>query len=537
MPAADVDLLSGLRRRGGADRLDHVIDMTERAESAGLLDGSRPPGAAAGAHAPGRARVATARTRLWLLGYLPADSESPDLDPALAAALGGFQRDAGIVESGLGGKTWEALDELASFENPAHMERWVGQSKRTPALLRAVAVRLRVLGFLPPDTRPPLARAVLDPGLRRFVDLVNFLGLPDRPLVPTYRLETLHALFDQDGLVERLARPRGRPALSSQDRQRVSRFFICMAKIELWLLGLDVRPDGRDDFPVPSHQPYGPERFPLFHALRSFWLHRGRLDNRDWPEVRARAGAITAELFAELAAMAQESQAEDQQGGMQRLYKRINGLEQPDQMVIWEHIRAGDPGGAPAGAPGTAAVRPIRSRLWDGIRRAWRWFLSIAHKVRLRMQQFVAWARNLARLVHHHAVGAFRELRAVIDALRSAVGTLFATRPVFDPPHLVIRRDGDLDQIIYLDAAADPARVYARAAELRRDARLFRLGVLLLTRLVELLLDTLRPGRLGWFGLLLALVRINHHARALAAAVRALLAATAAPVALPARLA
>lgn len=540
MPAADVDLLSSLRRHQGADRLDHVIDMTERAESAGLFADLPRPAAAAGPPAPGPAHVATARTRLWLLGYLAKDSESPDLDPALATALASFQRDAAIAETGLGNQTWAALDELVGFESAAgvHMERWVGQSKRTPALLRAVAVRLRVLGFLPPDTRPPLARAVLDPGLARFADLVNFLGLPDRPLAPDYRLQTLHFLFDQDGLVKRLAVPRSRPALSPQDRQRVSRFFICMAKIELWLLGFEVRPDGSDDFPVPGQQPYGAERFPLFHALRSFWLHRGRLDSRDWPEVRARAGAISAELFAELDAIERESRSLDAQTGVQRLYARIDELEQPDQAVIWEHIRAGSAGGAPAGAAAgtTSAVapRPIRSRLWDGIARAWRWFLSIVHKARLRMQQFLAWARNLARLVHHHALGAFRELRAVIDALRRAVGTLFAARPVFDPPHLVIRRDRDLDQIVYLGAAADPARVRARAAELRRDARLFRLGVLLLTRLVELLLDTLRPGRLGWFGLLLVLLRIDAHARALAGAARALLTAASALPALPA---
>jgi hypothetical protein len=527
MPA-DVDLLAGLRRRQGADRLDHVIDMTERAERAGMFPGMdpRPTRGVAG---PAGARVATARTRLWQLGYVAADSESPALDPALADAIARFQRDAGLAARGLDEPTWAALDELVGFESAAHMETWVGRSERTPALLRAVAVRLRVLGFLAPETRPPLARAVLDPGLKRFADLVNFLGLSPAPLQPTYRLETLRFLFDQDGLVARLARPLRRPRPSARDRQRAGRFFICMSKIELWLLGFDVPLDGSGDFPVPSHEPYAASAFPLFHALRSFWQHRGRLDNRTWPEVRARAGTISAELFTELVDMTHDSRRADPQHGTQLLYERIDQMHPTDQAEIWAHIQASDPAAAPAGSARAAAVRPLRSRLWDGVRRAWRWFLSAARKARMRIQQFAAWARNLARLVHHHALAAYRELRAVIDALRRAAGTLLAERPVFDPPHLVIRRDRDLDQRLYLDAAADPARVRARCAELRRDARVFRLGVLLLTRLVELLLDTLRAGRLGWFGLLLALLRIDHHARALAAATRALLAEAGAP--------
>jgi hypothetical protein len=125
-------------------------------------------------------------------------------------------------------------------------------------------------------------------------------------------------------------------------------------------------------------------------------------------------------------------------------------------------------------------------------------------------------------------------LRIVIDALRRSVATLFADTPASDLP---IRRDSDLDQTLYLDADADPSRVRACAAKLRREASLFRLGVLVLTRLVELLFDTLRSGRLGWFGLLLALIRIYHQARALAGSVRALLAAAGevAPAALPAQ--
>lgn len=139
----------------------------------------------------GGVRVATARMRLWLLGYLPSDSESPTLDPALVAAIGRFQREADIAENGLGARTWEALDQLVGLESPAHMKRWAGHGKRTPVLLRAVAVRLRVLGFLPPDTRLPVDRKqTLDPALQAFVELIQLLRLRDRQREPIYRLET-----------------------------------------------------------------------------------------------------------------------------------------------------------------------------------------------------------------------------------------------------------------------------------------------------------------------------------------------------------
>jgi hypothetical protein len=98
--------------------------------------------------------------RLYQLGYLstakPSSRQSRKRvigrrqynKPKLKAALREFQHDAGIINDGwLGLQTWEALQQLYTFDEPTHLPHWLADSKR-PALQRSIELRLRVLGIV-----------------------------------------------------------------------------------------------------------------------------------------------------------------------------------------------------------------------------------------------------------------------------------------------------------------------------------------------------------------------------------------------------
>jgi hypothetical protein len=98
--------------------------------------------------------------RLYQLGYL--SSPQPLLrrrssrvnrrrqynKPKLKSALREFQKDANITNDGwLGLQTWEALQQLYTFDEPTEWAKWLVNNKRA-ALHRSIELRLRVLGIV-----------------------------------------------------------------------------------------------------------------------------------------------------------------------------------------------------------------------------------------------------------------------------------------------------------------------------------------------------------------------------------------------------
>ena len=188
-------------------------------------------------------RIKTIRNRLANLGYLPKDSGRPFLDKSLEQAIRWFQQEADLTVDGwVGEQTWTALQELVSFENPSNLQRWFRGGKIKAALKRAIGLRLFVLGLMEyaPASHP------VDPtsGMAAFGRVWQILNLGPVTSRASISLEWVARLFDQDGLVDRLANAKVPTTL--QERQSIHGFVLNVAKIELWLAGYKVRPGGYD---------------------------------------------------------------------------------------------------------------------------------------------------------------------------------------------------------------------------------------------------------------------------------------------------
>jgi hypothetical protein len=257
------------------------------------------------------ANFGTARTRLYLLGYLREDSGNRELDASLTKAVERFQRDAGLAADGcLGPETVAALHDLAGFAGVPDLARWSAGDEETGLLRRAVGLRLAALGLLEKRTR---CKMTIWGRLRDFARVAACLHLTDAPLKPSVSLETSEALetlavlYDDDLLVGHLAAHEGSftDGLSEEDAGLVGRFVAHAANIALWRRGYAVDPivanvgvDGRVPMPLPGAlESDADPAYAFYRALLRFWQDT---DQDTAQAQRSARRGITPKLFAEL---------------------------------------------------------------------------------------------------------------------------------------------------------------------------------------------------------------------------------------------
>jgi len=502
--ALDAYRLPELEALEAPERFDKLEVVLEKAAEDGViapLPGSEEEQGARGKDLQ-ESRVRTIRTRLYLLGYLKRDNESPEIDDKLKEAIQSFQADAGLkADRWVGPKTWTALQELVSFEHPSNVGEWFEDGRLRPAALRAVKLRLFVLGLL--DSKQCRDEARLEQGLARFVLLADLLKLHAEPLSPTLELATIQVLFDQDRISERLGEA-GETFLShrpehirERDAKRaVRRFVICCAKVELWLLGYEVPLDGKARLKSPPkscHHAHWPARYPLFHALYTFWKDNGQRRK----EARRSAADVTGILFRTLQEAQEEGGSISDPGYSERLYAELINEDAGTMGEIWGQIKA------------------IGSRIWDGIKRVWRWFKSLFRKA---VRRVTTWAKNVARLAYRYALNAFPRIRQILKITKETASFLLhKVLPESDPNHIVIRRDRDCDYLVYVNPGRSSERVERVLSRFGERARRFSFGVRILGLLVSTLIAVMKRVALGagWFGLILALVKIYSRLREL----------------------
>jgi hypothetical protein len=424
-------------------------------------------------------RTHTIRTRLFLLGYLGKDNGSPRIDARLRKAIREFQGQAGLTVDGwVGDETWTALEELVSFESPSNIPRWFTGKDPDPVLVRAAELRLHVLGLL--DARHPRKRKKVTVALERFALLADLLGLADETPPSGFSTQTLSLLFDQDGLTERLAgldeelvlrTPRRVRAVDA--RRWAQRFVTCVAKVELWLLGYEVRPGFE-------------KRSPVQQAMAKFWIDAGQDDDA----ARRSAATIGAPFFRQLLETQREGDRGADREGVDLLYRTIVEASPKQQRAVWKRIRS------------------IGSRIWDGIKRVWRWFKATLKRG---IRAAVGWAGNLARLAYRYATDVFAAVDAVVKAgVESVAFVSQAQMPGSDPRHLVIRRDSDFDYDLFYNRFHDPQITGALLLEFSVQCRRFAVAARVMGLLLESVVETARRSALGgWFGFVLSLIRIR----------------------------
>jgi hypothetical protein len=484
-----------LDRFEAPDRFDELDKIFKKAEKEGVVAALPEAEKEVRLTELNESRICTIRTRLYLLGYLKRDNHTPKIGDKFKSAVHRFQIEAGLEpDSWVGRQTWTALQELVSFEHPSHLEKWFAAKPLKPALLRAIKLRLFVLGFLPSKQAQDMHK--LHTALEKFVAVARILNLHDQPLLPRPVFNTISVLFDQDGLAGQLGTTgkhfmKHRPADIGEKaaRRLIRKFTICSAKIELWLLGYDLALDGSAKFDTPGGSEihsYLPARYPLFHALFSFWRDNGKGKQ----EARKRADRVSGSFFARLLQMQRDGDRPADTNQSDQLFEVLSKEKQKVLDRVWGQIKT------------------IGSRIWDGLKRVWRWLKSIITRT---LKKIGSWAKNIARLAYQYALNAFPVVRKLIKIAKETAS--FLTHKTLKDSNvacIVINRDNDYDYRLFINSDPDRGGMKALLTKFYSTAYYFSIGMQVLGIIGSALITVIKniPFGGGWFGLILALLKI-----------------------------
>lgn len=465
-----------------------------------------------------RARRRVVGGYLFLLGYLakrpPTELQAEQVrfghkprspghagDSDIQVALARFQQDAGLKEdSRAGSETWEALQQLASFEHPIDVARWLDRSRSGEVIWRAVYLRLFALGLtkLPPRPDSRLGSKQIQSerevreGLAAFARLVKLLRPGGATLSPSFSAATLELLFDQHrlcALAKSYLTDPARQSSRKRDRDAVVTFLRDLARIELWLYGYNIDV-GNFKRGGPFQQP---DRFrqSLSSSMEDFCEDHGKDKNFSARGKRDETAVLTW-FFTHLVAIHLDLPDEEDPADADRVVKRVLADEQTVSNV-------------------RGAIKSLGARLWDGISRAWKWLKSLFGKIFSTVKRVAKRVvTNLTRFVKGAALKAFSYVKAAIQAVVD--GFRFMKEKLLrgsDPQHMMVFHDGDWDFEVFVNTRADDAVVENLTARLNLRAGVFALGSRILGRLISLFLSMLRAGvAAGWFAIMLALVRV-----------------------------
>lgn len=242
-------------------------------------------------------RTRTVRTRLYLLGYLKKDNESGLVDSKLKQAIQQFQREAELDPCGhVDGDTWTALQEMVGFECPSNLEEWAsaaagGGIKPYRALMRAIKLRLFALGLL--EYKQTKKQEKVSKALEKFRLIAQILRLTDEPLSAAPSPMTRLLRFtprpplppSSTRITSPIAWPKraipspstGRNISPGAKLKNDKKIRHLLRKIELWLLGYDVKLNGKSRYVIPTaNRPYAPASYPFYFTLFQFWYDSGK---------------------------------------------------------------------------------------------------------------------------------------------------------------------------------------------------------------------------------------------------------------------
>lgn len=453
-----------------------------------------------------RSRVKTIRNRLFILGYLEKDTGRGNIDDTLKIAIQEFQKEAGLTPDGWVGEkeTWPALQELVSFENPIDLLQWYNSDRPKPALRRAIALRLFVLGLR--EKGPASADEDIETGLQYFGRIWQILKLGETRSQPGLNLEWLALLFDMDGLSKRLSEAGN--DLSREQLAKVHSLVINAAQIELWLMGYPVRPGGYDlvkcetshttpdgltdwDVWIKSKtvtQYYTVKRrIKLHKALHQFWIDHGK-DDKTADEFSVNFLQNFSFFFQIVAAGLQADK--DMSIVHQQEHLETFLIDRKNQIpLVWEKLKK------------------IGARIWDGIRRVWGWFKRMVTHLKDRTLEI---GTNLTRIIYDFALESFTVVANVFKSIGTTIEII--TKPVMpgsNTDQVVFFRDLDFDSKVVVHRYADHQKVMDCCEILLWKTRLFAFGCHVIGTFVSILNDVFRTGWTAYFGLVLTLIKLR----------------------------
>ncbi|MDQ6999038.1 MAG: peptidoglycan-binding domain-containing protein [Mariprofundus sp.] len=443
----------------------------------------------AGEEVRDESRIRTIKDRLVNLGYLKTDPNNTQRNQSFRNAVIQFQKDAGISEDGWSGlQTWDAIQELVSFETPSNLFRWFDGDHPKPALKRATHLRLFVLGLCP--TKPSdinVGKNHVFGGLNQFVKVSTMLDLSVDQLKPELCFETLSLLFDQDGLIAKLAK--SKPMRSRDKRHEIHAFVMNVAKIELWMLGLkNITPNGHDskdrNFANRSQSVdtnyYLKRSSDFYKAIRKYWEIHLEPDRSN-----TRAQQFLVDRFSLFFKQIYQDTLLSEGSHNEEVFTYFNDKSQKKKLNnAWNR------------------VLNFGAKLWDGLKRVWNWIKNLARKV-------IDFATNIVRIGYDYIQRSFSFVTTSIEVVVKTV-KFFMNKEIegSDIRHALVQHDLDFDFISIVNLRANPERVSDLGVLLAHRASGFSLSSRILGMFIDLVKKAVKATFTGFLFLLIGLINL-----------------------------
>lgn len=481
LPEYNLPELSG----GPVNQLRQFDDILEKARDKGVVSDTPLNEEETYDLEKQRIRIQTIASRLWLLGYLPRKYKPDRIDNKLEKikeAVGWFQREAGLKEdTWVGDITWYALDQLVSFESQIVENQWFSNGRIKASCERAVqrAVQLRLWSLGLYERKPNRNfNGLKDEALKRFGDILRIFIIKPSYFIAGLNLETIRLLFNQDILTDVIASRKSvnnsnafdlnLPQHSTLKKALAQKFIVNCAKIELWLLGYDVAIDGRNDFLLS-------EGSDLQRAIIDFYIQFG---SKTQKQARVMSKSITPELFTEIAASNKISDEYNEDDVSEEIAAEVKTEQDIDEAYGY--------------------VKKKGLRLWDGIKRLWRWIKRIGKKVISFIKQ------NIFKGFFRFVTKAFKIIKTGIVAVVKSVGVYIRGR--LSSPGISFNFTKDMDTDVLISGNASDTEISKGIDKLNRQSRTFNISCRIIAWIFHVF-KSMATGFLGWAKLLISLVK------------------------------
>ncbi|WP_430409937.1 peptidoglycan-binding domain-containing protein [Kordia sp.] len=475
------DILKGVENNGFANKVpenkSEAFDMTHQ-----------------------KIRIQTIAGRLYLLGYLRRKFNPKRIHrkiEKIKEAVLAFQKDANLTQdSWVGNETWYALDELVSFESTFTHEKWFVDGHIKPevknAMHRAIQLRLWCLGLFSRKPRPKF-KLLTRKSLFAFTRILHIFLMRKKSFAGDFNPETLGLLFNQEGLVHAIKKRcmvrknsfKLNLSVENKDEYEILSkvFLVNCAKIELWLLGFEVRIDGRKNYDYA----YGSD---IWNALAKF--HR-EFEGRSTHKAEELARHVTPKLFVSLgnALKSEEAYKDDDASEeiAQELFIKDNVVQTTSNIeYAWNYIKEKG------------------MRLWDGLKRVWRWIKKIGRKV-------VAFVQNnlfkaFYRFVSKSLKIVMKGIGAIVKSVAIYVKGGMVTKDMF------FKFSKDFDTSVYTNENISVTDSEAGSLALLKQTTAFKLGCKMVGYLF-FFFKNLTLGLFGWAKILFSLLKSYKELRVL----------------------
>ncbi len=427
-------------------------------------------------------RLITIAHRLFILGYLPKKIEAKNLDGQmehLKTAVLSFQQHAGLmVDKWVGPKTWDALDQLVSFESDIKLADWFEEEEikksATIAVHRAIWARLFILGLI---KKPPGADSLRLPSnaFDQFKKLLSAYYITPLISMVGPNRSTVSYLFNQDFLTGMLASTYRFSKTkflihksSNASHKIVENFAVHCAKIELWLLGYDVKLKEKSNFIFSEDDS-------IHTALSEFYQYFVGYNTSD---ARQQALSITPELFKRFADAATISIDSDDDAS-EELAEELNSEVKMEK--AWSY------------------VKHKTLHIWDGMKRIWRWIKSkgkylinyISDKIK-----YSAYFRYTSK--------AFTIIKKGLSKITESITHYVHGGFSYENVCFVISKD--MDTHVYFSMSLDARKLQLASKQIQMQSKAFVLGCQIVSWIINILKNVVK-GMVGWMLLLWSLLK------------------------------